>query len=1143
MQTILSANARAPHMAALSRHALIRHAVWTLAALLCAAAAACPAIIVPRSVPSKSKLSIHLIGDYTPGAAQIVAAHPRVLKILDTGDSMLQAARDYKARTLDGKVVLRIYTPVRYSLADDPAESAQHFWNTILAPPLNALSAEDRALIDFLEGPNEGDSTPTFETAQSPAWYNQFWLTLAPLIAQAGFRPCAFSIAVGNPPGSMAEIYQTLDTLAPALRLVQSLGGAWSYHGYTLPYSQDVGQEIWYSLRYRQYYSYFQSNHPELARLPLIITEGGVDGQVGDPGPGWLGGGEEKFKSWLEWYDSQIRQDDYVIGCTLFESGAPGAWSTFEIEPVAEWLATHIGLARPESWVPYLSMLPYALNATLHRGEAAPSLDVTVQNLSGGTLDYSLASTAAWLTGLPQTGQSTGEPDLLSISTAPDSLAEGIHYAYIAASDPAASNSPLYLPVTLRVDPPLSVDPIISVSPAAIETQAVQGSDAPDTTLNVKNKGGGTLAYRLNSQAGWVHLTPEEGTSTGEEDSVAVSFPTSLLPAGRYTTAIAVTDVSGKAAAVNVPVTLDVLDVTAPQLSNLALSPGCARAGSTTGATATVVDNAGGSGVQQASILVLGPEMLTNRSFESGLTGWDNPDGFISGNTYPHPGGAKDGTKYVGSSCGYSSGTASPELRRTLSVTPGLAYLLTVWVNTAGSPNTCSAFLQWKDGAVPTGSGQCATLASFEANTSGWRQLRATVTPQTSSLTICLKLSWDCAGAGGGGNLDLASVCAAYAPATYSAATHGADWSNLPVLPGHTYPVIAWDASGNAATAELGLISTDGVPPSTTASCPASADREFDVQWTATDSGCNGRIADGSVRLYSRRAGGTWADSGLDGQSGASGSFTCKPAVYGIYDLAVVAADGLGNAMPAPSGAQARVYYHAPAVTIATAKQKADGAAVYVGNGHSAVVTAAFPGYFYAQQAEGSCGIQVQWAGAVKAGTLVELDGTMGTSADGERFIAAENVLAGSSATTPARKIVTRDLGGQSWRYDSATGAGQRATRAWQWLEQPDKSWKRELADVPGLSNIGLRLIVTATVLATNGTTIVVDDGSNLDDGDPKLPGVKVALPAGMAAPAAGSLVQILGVSSCYKANGDVRRLLRVAAPADVTVLWSPMWD
>ena len=288
--------------------------------------------------PSQSKISVHLLSSYSPGASQIIQAHPRVIKILGTDNSMLQAARDFKASTPDGKIVCRIYTPNRWTINDNPAVAGTNFWQTVLSPALFAWSAADRALIDYVEGPNEGDSTPTWGSAADTQWYNTFWMHLAPLIANAGFKPLAYSISVGNPPGSQAEILGSLDRIVPSLRLCQSLGGGWSYHSYSLPYSTNLTDEIWYSVRYRQYYSYFASSYPDLVNLPLVLTEGGIDGA----GPWSTRGDTNKFQNWLAWFDSEIRKDAYCLGVTVFQIGNTTDWNGFNVEPVAPWIANYL---------------------------------------------------------------------------------------------------------------------------------------------------------------------------------------------------------------------------------------------------------------------------------------------------------------------------------------------------------------------------------------------------------------------------------------------------------------------------------------------------------------------------------------------------------------------------------------------------------------------------------------------------------------------------------------------------------------------------------------------------------------------------------------------------------------------------------
>jgi hypothetical protein len=302
-------------------------------------------------VPSSSKLSAHLINSYTAGSSNIVAGRPRILKVLglDSGfpSGMVQAMRDYKTKVPTGKIIVRIYSPKTYSLANDATASAGDFWTNILQQALNSISPSDRALIDYLEGPNEGQ-TPTLgypgnAPLQASQWFNQFWTNLTPRIVAAGYKPCIGSIAVGNPGGTTAEMQSYLAAFVPALRQSKAAGGAWSYHAYTINYTTDVGTEIWYSLRYRQFYSYFASAFPDLNTMPLILTEGGVDFS-GDPSTsGWQArGSQEDYERWLNWFDRQMQQDAYVMGCTLFENGDPGGWSSFDLEPIADWFKNYL---------------------------------------------------------------------------------------------------------------------------------------------------------------------------------------------------------------------------------------------------------------------------------------------------------------------------------------------------------------------------------------------------------------------------------------------------------------------------------------------------------------------------------------------------------------------------------------------------------------------------------------------------------------------------------------------------------------------------------------------------------------------------------------------------------------------------------
>lgn len=298
--------------------------------------------------PSAAKLSLHLIGPYTSGARLVVAARPPVLKVLDLHADMLAALRDYKSLCPDGKTVVRIYTRMHFAEGTDPGEAAADYWYGALWPPLAALAPDDRALIDYLEGPNECEAYPVWGSPTTAAWFAAFWVELAGYMAAEGFGPCVGSIPVGNPPGAPEEIAAKLAAFAPALVRARELGGVWSYHAYSLAYDTDMAEEYWYSLRYRMLRDLLLQTHPELADLPMILTEAGVDLGGNPAADGWQARGDAgRFQAWLSWFDDRLREDDWLLGATLFQCGDTGGWPSFDTEPVNPWIAGRLLQAGP----------------------------------------------------------------------------------------------------------------------------------------------------------------------------------------------------------------------------------------------------------------------------------------------------------------------------------------------------------------------------------------------------------------------------------------------------------------------------------------------------------------------------------------------------------------------------------------------------------------------------------------------------------------------------------------------------------------------------------------------------------------------------------------------------------------------------
>lgn len=293
--------------------------------------------------PFTSKIGIHLLVNYTPGAKKVIEANCPVIKILDVHPDMMRALRDYKTHNPGGIVVLRIYTPTGSSMDQDPAERAKWFWNSVLWPQLSKLSPAQKKMIDYVEGPNEGE-TPIWGSVKDMEWGVKFYQTLCPIMKEHGFKPCIANFPVGNPPGNADEVIAKIRAFTPAIRAAKEAGGCWSYHSYSCHFTTDIKEELFYSLRYRGYHETLKKYAPDVADVPMILTEGGIDsdGVNNTAIPGWKREGAEKFKNWLVWFDSEIKKDPYVKGITLFQIGDPRGWDSFDLEPVTDWMADYL---------------------------------------------------------------------------------------------------------------------------------------------------------------------------------------------------------------------------------------------------------------------------------------------------------------------------------------------------------------------------------------------------------------------------------------------------------------------------------------------------------------------------------------------------------------------------------------------------------------------------------------------------------------------------------------------------------------------------------------------------------------------------------------------------------------------------------
>jgi hypothetical protein len=105
--------------------------------------------------------------------------------------------------------------------------------------------------------------------------------------------------------------------------------------------------------------------------------------------------------------------------------------------------------------VPTLLVTPPSLAFTTARGGSPESKTVTVRNSGDGTMSWSAADDAPWLSLSPATGSlGAGESAAVTVSVASASLAAGGYAATITVTAPGATGSPESVAVSLTVNPP-----------------------------------------------------------------------------------------------------------------------------------------------------------------------------------------------------------------------------------------------------------------------------------------------------------------------------------------------------------------------------------------------------------------------------------------------------------------------------------------------------------------------------------------------------------------------------------------------------------------------------------------------------------------------------------------------------------------
>ena len=176
---------------------------------------------------------------------------------------------------------------------------------------------------------------------------------------------------------------------------------------------------------------------------------------------------------------------------------------------------------------PAIGTSPTSLSFTAQQGGGNPAAQtLTISNAGGGTLSWNASDNAAWLTLSPASGTGNGA---VTLTAATGTLAAGSYSGAVTMS--ATGASPVTVPVTFTVAT-ASVPPAIGASPTSLSFTATQGGANPVTqTVNISNRGGGTLSWSASPNTTWVAVSPASGTGNR---AVTVSATTGILTAGSY---------------------------------------------------------------------------------------------------------------------------------------------------------------------------------------------------------------------------------------------------------------------------------------------------------------------------------------------------------------------------------------------------------------------------------------------------------------------------------------------------------------------------------------------------------------------------------------------------------------------------------
>lgn len=287
---------------------------------------------------SISKLSIHLNTPLIDSTflQWLNNTQPHVLKLLDP-----PPYSDVLIKNIVPDILLigRIYTPTQ-PVDMDPKVAAQLWFNASL--PI----IQNNTGIDYWEGYNEIYT----QDSVTMSWYTAMEIERTILLDSISQKASIGQFSSGCPDVTNSTI---INAWLPAIATAIQYKGILGLHEYSSPtmlgcYSNGTN-DGWLTVRYRKLYNDYLV--PNNLTIPIVISESGIDNspcnspnlggwmnycnfwsQMNPPLPGPTDCGQQ-YVYQLAWYDSKLKEDDYVLGTTIFCYHCSG-FASYEVETV-----------------------------------------------------------------------------------------------------------------------------------------------------------------------------------------------------------------------------------------------------------------------------------------------------------------------------------------------------------------------------------------------------------------------------------------------------------------------------------------------------------------------------------------------------------------------------------------------------------------------------------------------------------------------------------------------------------------------------------------------------------------------------------------------------------------------------------------